>query len=120
MKPTSSFCGSTKADIYVCEKNNDSLFHLLESADYNQLAALLQYATYLRETHSKPLLAVFNFQLKKYAESNVGRNHYEYIAKALKMMQKLKGGDEAVKQLVAEFRMVYKRRRAMMSELSLF
>lgn len=115
-----SFSGSTKADIYVCERDNDSLFHMLESADYNQQTALLQYATYLRETHSKPLLAVFNSQLKKYAESNVGRNHYEYIAKALKMMQKLKGGDEAVKQLVAEFRMVYKRRPAMMSELSAF
>lgn len=115
-----SFSGSKKADIYVCEKDNDSLFHLLESAGRDQLTALMQYASHLRETHSGQLLVMFYTQLKEYAAANLGRNHYEYIAKVLKIMQKLQGGDKAVRQLVAEFRIIYKRRSAMMQELSKF
>ena len=40
--------------------------------------------------------------------------------RVLRGMRKLNGGKEAVKQLVEEFRVLYKRRPAMMQELGEF
>ena len=58
--------------------------------------------------------------LNDYAEQNMGRNHYEFVAQALLCAKKLNGGQEAVKRLVAEFRIKYKRRPAMMEVLARF
>lgn len=58
--------------------------------------------------------------LNDYAEQNTGRNHYEKIAKALVCMQKLNGGKEVVKEIVEEFRVQYKWRRAMIDILERF
>ena len=82
--------------------------------------ALLQYASHLNATHSSQILPLFTDDLRTYAEKNLGRNHYEYIARVLRGMRKLNGGKEAVKQLVEEFRVLYKRRPAMMQELGEF
>lgn len=114
------FINKNKADIYVYEKDNNALFHLLESKTTIGLDDLMQYAPHLRETHSVALLTMFSTELKVYAERNMGRKYYEYIAKVLKIMQKLKGGDTTVLQLVSEFRVMYKRRPAMMEELRHF
>lgn len=106
-----------KADLYLNEGDNDNLFHLLQLIKENQLNVLLQYAPHLRETHSEALIPLFFAHLNAYAEKNLGRNYYEFIAKALHIMKKLKGGDKAVRELVAEFRIKYKRRPAMIDEL---
>ena len=58
--------------------------------------------------------------MNDYAEQNVGRTHYELIAQALLCAKKLNGGQAAVKTLVAEFRIKYKRRPAMMEVLARF
>ncbi|EDV04865.1 hypothetical protein BACINT_04006 [Bacteroides intestinalis DSM 17393] len=71
-------------------------------------------------THSSEILSLFTDDLRVYAEKNLGRSHYEYIARVLRGMRKLNGGKEAVKQLVDEFRVLYKRRPAMMEELGEF
>lgn len=108
---------NVKADIYVAEKDNDNLFMLLSSASSNQLQMLMQYAIYLKDTHSEALLLLFTSQLERYAEQNIGRNHYQFVAKVLSCMQKLEGGKRCVTNLVSEFRVKYKRRPAMMEEL---
>lgn len=56
-----SFVGNDKAEIYVKEKDNDSLFSLLSSVRYNQLEALMKYAHYLKDTHSEKLIAIYFF-----------------------------------------------------------
>lgn len=124
MMQETNFSGSSfsnvKADIYVAEKDNDNLFMLLSSAGYDQLDMLMQYAIHLKETHSEPLLVMFTSLLRDYAEQNMGRDHYQFIAQALYCMQRLKGGDKFVRDLVSEFRVKYKRRSAMMEELAKF
>lgn len=125
MKETSfseffSFDGSVEAEIYVEEKENERLFHLLSSIRYNQLERLMRYAHHLKETHSEQLIAMYASLLVVYAEQNIGRKYYEFIARALLCMQKLNGGKAAVKQLAADFRTMYKRRPAMMEELRRF
>jgi len=61
-----------------------------------------------------------NENICKYAEENVGRNHYEYIARILKETKKLKGGKALVQEIVEEFRVTYKRRPSMMEVLRNF
>ena len=112
--------GNNKAEIYIEEKDYDKLFGYLSALEYRRLDALLQYASHLNATHSSQILPLFTDDLRTYAEKNLGRNHYEYIARVLRGMRKLNGGKEAVKQLVEEFRILYKRRPAMMQELGEF
>ena len=112
--------GNTKAEIYIEEKEYDKLFSFLSTVEYRRLDALVQYASHLNATHSSEILSLFTDDLRVYAEKNLGRSHYEYIARVLRGMRKLNGGKEAVKQLVDEFRVLYKRRPAMMEELGEF
>lgn len=115
-----SFGENDEAEIYVREKDYERLFMLLLSVNYNQLKALMKYAHHLKNTHSEPLIAMYASLLNDYAEQNMGRNHYEFVAQALLCAKKLNGGQEAVKRLVAEFRIKYKRRPAMMEVLRKF
>ena len=115
-----SFGENDEAEIYVREKDYERLFMLLLSVNYNQLKALMKYAHHLKNTHSEPLIAMYASLLNDYAEQNMGRNHYEFVAQALLCAKKLNGGQEAVKRLVAEFRIKYKRRPAMMEVLARF
>lgn len=115
-----SFGENDEAEIYVREKDYERLFMLLLSVNYNQLKALMKYAHHLKNTHSEPLIPMYASLLNDYAEQNMGRNHYEFVAQALLCAKKLNGGQEAVKRLVAEFRIKYKRRPAMMEVLARF
>ena len=115
-----SFDGNDEAEIYVKERDYERLFKLLSSIRYNQLEALMKYSYHLKDTHSEQLIAIYTSLLNDYAEQNVGRTHYELIAQALLCAKKLNGGQEAVKRLVAEFRIKYKRRPAMMEVLRRF
>ncbi|MFS2709724.1 SWIM zinc finger family protein [Bacteroides xylanisolvens] len=115
-----SFGANDEAEIYVNERDNERLFKLLLSTRYHQLEALMKYSYYLKDTHSEQLIAIYTSLLNDYAEQNVGRTHYELIAQALLCVKKLNGGQAAVKTLVAEFRIKYKRRPAMMEVLRRF
>ena len=115
-----SFDGNDEAEIYVKERDYERLLKLLSSIRYNQLEALMKYSYHLKDTHSEQLIAIYTSLLNDYAEQNVGRTHYELIAQALLCAKKLNGGQEAVKRLVAEFRIKYKRRPAMMEVLRRF
>ena len=115
-----SFGANDEAEIYVKERENERLFKLLSSIRYNQLEALMKYSYYLKDTHSEQLIAIYTSLLNDYAEQNMGRTHYEYIVQALLCAKKLNGGQAAVKRLVAEFRIKYKRRPAMMEVLARF
>ena len=102
------------------KKEDERLFHLLSSAGFGQLEALMQYAHHLKNSHSEQLIDMYISILIDYAERNIGRKYYEQIARALLCMQELNGGKVAVKQLVEDFRTIYKRRSAMMEELRRF
>ena len=115
-----SFDRNVEAEIYVEEKEDERLFHLLSSAGFGQLEALMQYAHHLKNSHSEQLIDMYISILIDYAERNIGRKYYEQIARALLCMQELNGGKVAVKQLVEDFRTIYKRRSAMMEELRRF
>lgn len=105
------------ADIYLEEKDYDSLFSFLSSAESYRLGLLKNYARRLPSSFSKDLLALFVEDLRLYAKKNVGRNHYIYIARIMSDMKKLSGGAEISSALAEEFRQAYHRRPAMLDEL---
>ena len=63
------------------------------------------------------MLAFHRLQIIAYAAKNRGRNHYKYVAGVLKTMKEYPGGTETVSSLLAHFKSVYSKRRAMMEEL---
>ena len=116
------FGGSdVKADIYAEEKEYGRLFGLIETCSMTtRLDMLMNYALGLPSGYAPALLKQCVTALELYVANNLGRNHYSYMARILRMMQKLDGGKEVVQQLVGKFREQYKRRRAMMEELAAF
>ena len=66
------------------------------------------------------LLERFSSHVQVYAEKNTDRSHYEYVAKEMKEMLKMKGGELEVGLFVDVFRQAYKRRTAMMGILKDF
>lgn len=109
-----------EADIYAEEEDYESLLNLLSDTSHRSIEALLHYAHYLTEIYSDEILQLLHENICKYAEENVGRNHYEYIARILKETKKLKGGKALVQEIVEEFRVTYKRRPSMMEVLRNF
>jgi hypothetical protein len=76
-----------------------------------------KYSRLLAGKFPKELLAVYKETLINYAEQNTGRNYYVTIREVLKKIQKWEGGKEVVKQLIHQFTLQYKARKAMMEEL---
>ena len=110
-----------KAGIYAEEKEYGRLFGLIETCSMTtRLDMLMHYALCFPSGYAPALLEQYKTALESYAANNLGRNHYSYMARILRMMQKLDGGKEVVRQLVEKFREQYKRRRAMMEELAAF
>lgn len=112
---------SAAADIYVAEKDKKRLFDLLKATSPSeQLGMLLQYAHHLKHNYSAELLDIYTERLKEYAEQNIGRNYYEYVAVALTAMKGLYHGRKAVDELVTLFRTLYKQRPEMMELIRKF
>lgn len=108
-----------KMDIYVEEKDYENLLKML-SDRHSSLDMLMHYSHHLDNNYSTEIMQLFTEQINRYAEMNIGRNHYEYIEQVLKEMKKLKDGKKTVEDIVKKFRIAYKRRPAMMETLSKF
>lgn len=117
-----SFFGSSiEADIYVAEKDEKQLMDFLNKiSPSQQLNALRNYAHHLKNNYSAEILAIYTQRIQEYAERNMGRNHYEYVASVLSIMKEFKEGTKAVSELVQLLRTKYKKRPAMMDELRKF
>ncbi|MBQ9641920.1 MAG: SWIM zinc finger family protein [Bacteroidaceae bacterium] len=111
---------SVLADIYVEEKDGERLFQFLAGATSDRLDLLDSYAHHLPKEYADRLIGFYICDLRLYAEQNMGRDHYTRVARSMKKMQQLPGGREDAHLLAEEFRTKYKKRRAMMEEISAF
>jgi len=111
---------SVKADIYVEEEDYENLKDFLVKTSNQSLDYMLMYAHHLIQSYPEEILAIYNSKIQKYAEQNVGRNYYEYIVQVLKKMLEFPKGKEMTNLLIADFRIRYKRRPAMMEMLREF
>ena len=108
----------TLAQIHTEEKDYDQLMALVRSKQRDRLDAIIHYAVYLQCNHSAELIQLLNHDIRAYAEHNLGRNHYEHLADALRVMRNLNGGQDAATALAADLCATYPRRRAMVEILT--
>lgn len=116
----SIFGSSILADIFVEEKDSESLYQFIKKQTYDQLMTLDQYSRFVNDDHAKELLTIYVHLLMKEAEQNVNSKAYQRIAHSMENMKKLKNGNTAVHQLAEYFRKTYYRRPSMMAEMKKF
>ena len=109
---------SSVADLLAAENETERLLHYIEK--HFSLNKLETYYNIFASEYPEKTLELFKEPMISYAENNIGRSHYLYIASLLKKMSKIEGGKKAVSELVAGFRVKYKNRRAMMEILNRF
>ncbi len=102
------------AQIFIEEQYWNRLLQLVENSD---LSGLQTYEQHLKPRYPEELCNLFVQRVIKYADRNMGRHHYQKVAEILKKIRKYPGGNNAVDKLLAEFKLKYKARRAMMEEL---
>ncbi|MFA5668724.1 MAG: SWIM zinc finger family protein [Balneolaceae bacterium] len=100
------------ADIFIEEKYWERLLKLVE-LNSSQLRFVDEFAEYLKDDHPTEVLTFYENGIKTLA-TQAGRNIYNDIAKHLKKMKKIEGGDIIVADIISYFRTQYKNRPAMM------
>jgi len=108
---------SSAADFLAAENEIDRLVNYVDK--YLYMSNLERYYELFASDYPEKTLEMFKRVLIPYA-TNTGRSYYEHICFLLKKMSRIKGGKKAVSDLVKDFRIQYKNRRAMMEILSEF
>lgn len=105
--------------IYVEEQYWDKLMMYMEKhMRLGQYSSTEVYESYLIPHYSDRLLKLYHIQLLDYAEKNMGRHHYSFVARTLNRIKTFPNGQEVALNLLNHFRTVYSRRSAMMEELA--
>jgi hypothetical protein len=105
-------------ELYSNEKMYPQLFTLLKNEPY--WGNLQKYGKVLMNDYGEEILLMHSTAVQRTAETANTRKKYRELVDDLKSIKKLKGGNALVKQLVTRFRQAYKKRPAMMEELSVF
>lgn len=105
-----------KAPYYEEEKMYEKL---LESVlEDESLYNAGRYLEVLKDLYPKQLLEKYSKAINRMAEHTADRSTYQRWIQTLRTMQTIPGGKEEVAQIVKQWKLAYKNRRAMMDELS--
>ena len=111
--------GCLLAKIYIAEEYWDRLMVYVENnIQLTKYSSLGEYEPYLKPRYPDRMLAFYRSKIIDYAATNMGRDHYKYVAEVLKKMKKYPGGAGTVNMLLTHFKSIYANRRAMMEELN--
>jgi len=102
------------ADVLLAEKHEERLMKYIEK--HLTFDNLEQYHTGFSSSFPEKTLAMFRKIVEQFAQ-NTGRENYERIADLFKKMVKIEGGRAVVKEMIEQYRILYKSRRAMMEIL---
>ena len=84
------------------------------------LYAMREYRNVLEKEYPKQILAKYEKELHEMAARAADRRRYQEWAALLRSMMQIEGGEEKVREIVADWRVRYKNRRAMLEELKQF
>jgi len=99
------------ADVLDEEHDASRLIRYIEK--HLTIERMDQYHFHFAKEYPKETLDLFMKVFNHYAEKNIGRNHYEYLARLFKEIIRIEGGKEMVITMIAQFKVQYKSRRAM-------
>ena len=101
--------------LYLEEKMYEKLLTVVtESVG---LYSLTEYEKVLKPIYEKELLDKYEREVRSMAYRTSDRKFYKQIVSVLERMQKYDKGKDLVRNIVTEWRWIYKNRRAMMEEL---
>ncbi len=80
------------------------------------ISSIVEYEKSLKPYYEKEILQLYLDHTEEQALIAEYRSYHE-VARFLRRMRKFSGGNELVEQLLAKYRMLYKRRKIMMAEL---
>jgi hypothetical protein len=106
------------ADLLAVENEIERLLNYVEK--YLSMNELERYYKIFAPSYPEKTLEMFKKVLIPFAANNMGRSCYEQVLSVLKKMSQIKGGKKAASELVADFKIRYKNRRAMMEILGKF
>ena len=104
------------ADVLSAEGMTTRLLDYI--ANHLTLNRLTQYYMHICEHFPEETLLLFRKAADSYADKNVGEKYYETIASVLRRMRKIPNGDGVVREMIVQYRLLYKRRSAMMRILN--
>lgn len=104
------------AKIFVEEKYTARLLQLIQ-LNSNNISLVDSYAVHLQKIYPAEILSIYQEGVNVCA-INTGRGVYNEIARYMKKMKKIVGGEEKVGELIKNFRIQYKMRPAMMEVLN--
>ncbi|MCD7808337.1 MAG: SWIM zinc finger family protein [Erysipelotrichaceae bacterium] len=103
-------------DLYQEEKIYDKLLdYVLNSRG---LYTITEYLDDLKDIYPTQLLDKYQTELNKEARHTASRTEYHEWVNYLRRMKEIEGGDKVVQQIVDDWKVKYKNRRALMDELS--
>jgi hypothetical protein len=104
------------SELLKAENQTERLLEYLEI--HGSIDNLKHYHALFAAQFPEKTLALFKKLLNLYVDKNMGRDHYEYARDILETMRKINGGQDIVKQMIENYRTLYKNRRAMMEILN--
>ncbi|MDR0608871.1 MAG: SWIM zinc finger family protein, partial [Planctomycetaceae bacterium] len=120
-KQNSSYFNNSKNSVYDLLVAENEIERLLEFVEKHLTVHLIEryYKNFADEFPAQTLL-LFRKALDNYIKDTLGRDAYEYLAEMLKKMQKIDGGNKIVSDMVNQYQILYKKRKAMCEILSKF
>ncbi|MDR2643668.1 MAG: SWIM zinc finger family protein [Planctomycetaceae bacterium] len=106
------------AKLLVAEKAVDRLLEFVKK--HLSVDLIDRYYENFATKYPHETLVLFRRVLDDYAKNFTGRDIYERIAQLLTKMQKISGGNKIVADMVQQYRVLYKNRKAMLKILSKF
>lgn len=103
------------ADVLAEEHDASGLIKYIEK--HLTIERIDQYYAHFAVAYPDETLDLFRKSINHYAENNIGRNHYEYLARLFKKIGSVVGGKEMAKTMIGQYKIQYKSRRAMVEVL---
>ena len=110
------FFSDSVADVLAEEKDAFRLMTYIEK--YLSAERMDHYHCYFARVHPKETLDLFRKAINQYAGKNTGRNYYEYMVSLFKKIVRIEGGKEMATTMIAQYKVQYKNRRAMVEIFS--
>ena len=104
------------AALFIEEKYWTRLLQLMQKNA--SLEFVEDYYELLKEKFPAELVEIYREALRRYAEHNMGSEHYNYVVKTIRKIQSLHTGNEVAKALTTEFKVKYSQRRNMVKALN--
>lgn len=104
------------ADLLAEEKATRRLTAYIEK--HLSINILDDYYSHFYDSFPGKTLSMFRRVIDQYAAANTGRRHYEYIAELMEQMKRIINGEAVVRDMIDQYKIRYKNRRAMMEILN--